>query len=319
MFAKTEIVCYTICEEIDMSIAKTIFKGIDVIFDFPQNKSRKNAYKGVDFVVEKDVPYFDNDDCRLDTYYLKKPEGKYPVMFYIHGGGFVAGDKHHRRAVSEWYAMQGFFVVNVNYGICPAQKFPAPLQHLVYALNWVGENADKYNLDLDKIVVAGDSAGAYYSTALISVAESKELQDKIGVTTDLHFAGAYLNCGIYDIISALNAKLPLNMGAVILKDFASIDKKDIDTYKYLDLCVTVNLVNEKFPQTFVTYAEKDVFCKGQSEKFISVLKEKGIEVEEYHSTKFTSNHCFSLNWKGKDAVTNNALVEKFLEKIVKGE
>ena len=302
-----------------MSIATSLFKAIDVIFDFPQNKSRKKAYKGVDFIVEKDIPYFDNDACRLDTYHLEKADGKYPVMFYIHGGGFVAGDKYHRRAVSEWYAMQGFFVVNVNYGVCPTHKFPAPLQHLVYALNWVGENADKYNLDLDKIVVAGDSAGAYYSTALISVAESKELQNKIGVSTDLHFAGAYLNCGIYDIISALNANLPLDMGGVILKDFASIDKKDIDTYEYLDLCVIVGLVNEKFPKSFITYAEKDVFCKGQSERLIEVLKEKGVEVEEYHSTKFTSNHCVSLNWKGKDAVTNNNLVEKFLAKIVKGE
>ena len=302
-----------------MSIATSLFKAIDVIFDFPQNKSRKKAYKGVDFVVEKDIPYFDNDACRLDTYHLEKADGKYPVMFYIHGGGFVAGDKYHRRAVSEWYAMQGFFVVNVNYGVCPTHKFPAPLQHLVYALNWVGENADKYNLDLDKIVVAGDSAGAYYSTALISVAESKELQGKIGAFTDLHFAGAYLNCGIYDIISALNANLPLDMGGVILKDFASIDKKDIDTYEYLDLCVIVGLVNERFPKSFITYAEKDVFCKGQSERLIEVLKEKGVEVEEYHSTKFTSNHCFSLNWKGKDAVTNNNLVEKFLARMAKGE
>ena len=50
-----------------MSIATSLFKAIDVIFDFPQNKSRKKAYKGVDFIVEKDIPYFDNDACRLDT------------------------------------------------------------------------------------------------------------------------------------------------------------------------------------------------------------------------------------------------------------
>ena len=244
MFANIEIVCYTICEVTNMSIATSLFKAIDVIFDSPQNKSRKNVYKGVDFVVEKDIPYFDNDACRLDTYHIEKADGKYPVMFYIPGGGFVAGDKHHRRALSEWYAMQGFFVVNVNYGVCPAHKFPAPLQHLVYALNWVGENADKYNLDLDRIVISGDSAGAYYSTAVISVANNKALQEKIGVATDLKFKGAWLNCGIYDIITALGGKLPLNMGAVILDDFASIEVKDIESYEYLDLCTVVNLVDD---------------------------------------------------------------------------
>ena len=112
-----------------MSIATTLFKAVDVLFDHPQNKRRKRFYKDVDFVVEKDVQYFDDEVCKLDTYFVKKDNGKYPVMFYIHGGGFVAGDKHHRRAISQWFAVQGYFVVNVNYGLCPAYKFPQPLVH----------------------------------------------------------------------------------------------------------------------------------------------------------------------------------------------
>ena len=301
-----------------MSIATKLFKAIDVLFDHSQNKRMKNRYKDVKFVVEKDISYAEDEACRLDTYCVKR-DGKYPVMFYIHGGGFVAGDKHHRRAISEWCAVQGYFVVNVNYGLCPDYKFPAPLQHLIYGLNWVGANAEKYNLDLDKMVIAGDSAGAYYSTAVLAVVNNKELQDKIGVQTVLTFGGAWLNCGIYDIGTALGGRLPLNMGAVILDDFASIEVKDIETYAYLDLCTPVNFVDDKYPTTFVTYAKKDIFCKGQSEKLIERLKENGVAVEEYHSTKFASNHCFCLNWKGKDAVTNNGRVEKFLENIAKGE
>lgn len=297
-----------------MSIARTLFRAIDVLFDHPQNKRRRKTYKDVDFIVEKDIPYGEAEACRLDTYCVKR-DGKYPVMFYIHGGGFVAGDKHHRRALSEWCAVQGYFVVNVNYGLCPDCKFPTPLQHLILALNWIGGNADKYNLDLDKIVISGDSAGAYYSTAVISVVGDKALQERLGVSTDLKFKGAWLNCGIYDICTALGGKLPLNIGAVILDDFASIEVKDIDTYEYFDLCVPVKLIDEKFPPTFVTYAQKDIFCKGQSEGLIERLKELGVAVDEYHSTKLTQNHCFCLNWKGKDAVTNNGMVEKFLKMI----
>ena len=298
-----------------MSIAKRLFKTVDVVFDRPQNGRRKSFYKGVDFVVSKDIQFYDDPICKLDTYHVKRDDGKYPVMFYIHGGGFVAGDKHHRRAVSEWFAVQGYFVVNVNYGICPECKFPTPLQHLIYALNWLEKNADVFNLDLDKIVIAGDSAGAYYSTAVISVVNSKTMQEKLGVATDIAFKGAWLNCGLYDLRTALGRKVPLNLGAVILDDFASVKVKDIDDYEYLDLCSIVDLVDEKFPKTFITYAEKDIFCKGQSEMLMAKLKECGVEVDEYHSTKLTKNHCFSLNWKGKDAVTNNALVEKFLKEI----
>ena len=205
---------------------------------------------------------------------------------------------------------------NVNYGICPECKFPAPLQHLIYALNWLENNADRYNLDLGKIVIAGDSAGAYYSTAVISVVNSKKMQERLGVATDIAFKGAWLNCGLYDLKSALGGKVPLNLGAVILDDFASVDVKDINEYEYLDLCSIVDLADEKFPKTFVTYAQKDIFCKGQSEMLMAKLKECGVEVDEYHSTKLTKNHCFSLNWTGKDAITNNSLVEKFLADIV---
>ena len=299
-----------------MSIAKRLFRAVDYFFDRPQNGRRKSFYKDVDFVVCKDISYHDDPICKLDTYCVKKDEGKYPVMFYIHGGGFVAGDKHHRRALSEWLAVQGYFVVNVNYGICPECKFPAPLQHLIYALNWLENNADRYNLDLGKIVIAGDSAGAYYSTAVISVVNSKKMQERLGVATDIAFKGAWLNCGLYDLKSALGGKVPLNLGAVILDDFASVDVKDINEYEYLDLCSIVDLADEKFPKTFVTYAQKDIFCKGQSEMLMAKLKECGVEVDEYHSTKLTKNHCFSLNWTGKDAITNNSLVEKFLADIV---
>ena len=298
-----------------MSIATTLFKAIDVLFDHLQNGRRRHVYKDVDFVTEKDVRYHNDDSCCLDTYFVKKDSGKYPILFYIHGGGFVAGDKHHRRAISQWFAMMGYFVVNVNYGLCPSCKFPTPLQHLFYALNWVEENADEYNLDLDKLVIGGDSAGAYYSTAVLAVANNKHLQERIGVTSDLVFKGALLNCGIYDISTALGGKLPFNMGEVILQDFADIGLKDLETYPHFDLCKTIDFVDGRFPKTFVTYAEKDIFCKGQSEILVEKLKENGVQVEEYHSTKFTSNHCFSLSWKGKDATTNNNMVEEFLKKI----
>ncbi|MEG1663206.1 MAG: hypothetical protein RR338_04390 [Clostridia bacterium] len=81
-----------------MNFAKVVFVAVDKLFNHQQNERKTTKYKDVEFVVEKDIVY-DNADpkaCNLDTYYVKK-EGKYPVLFYIHGGGFVAGDKFYRR------------------------------------------------------------------------------------------------------------------------------------------------------------------------------------------------------------------------------
>ena len=133
-----------------MTFAEFLFVAIDKLFDGGQNKKRMLKFKGIDFNEEKDIPYGESESEKLDTYHVTRPEGeKYPVMFLIHGGGFVAGDKYRRRGLARWIAEKGFFVVNVNYALAPQYKFPLGLQQLVKALNWVGENAEKYNLDLD--------------------------------------------------------------------------------------------------------------------------------------------------------------------------
>ncbi len=303
-----------------MTFAQFLFVAIDKLFDHGQNKIKMLKFKGVDFIIEKDVPYADGDSCKLDTYYVKK-EGdvKYPVFFYIHGGGFVAGDKHYRRGVAKWAANQGFFVVNINYGLGPKDLFPKGLQDCVAALNWVKDNAEKYNLDLDNICVSGDSAGGYYSAMLACVATSKELQERFGVSTDLKFRTAVLNCGIYNAQEALSKKLPFKLTDRILYDFSGIHIKELDNYEWFDVLAPFDSVTEQFPISFISYAEKDMFCKGQGQKLVSILQEKGVHVEEHHSTTFIDNHCYPLNWNHGAAVENVRLVEDFLRRVASKE
>lgn len=303
-----------------MSFARTLFVLIDKLCDGQQNNRAKFlGLNGVDFVEEKDIAYSPDDMCLLDVCYKEKSDGKYPVMVYIHGGGFVAGDKHHRRLQSKWLAEQGLFVVNVNYGLCPKYFFPEPLIHLVKALNWIKDNAEKYNLNLDRMMVSGDSAGGYYAAMLANICTNKVLQERLGVSTDLNFKAAVLNCGIYDVGAALNAKIIFDMGTKILKDFAKIDKEEFETYEWKDICTPIDFVSPEFPKTFITYAEKDFFCGGQGPRMIEKLKENGVYIEEYHSEKFLNNHCFSLGWKGKAPVENNKRTVEFIKKFVNEE
>ena len=153
-----------------MGLAKALFVAIDKLYDPLQNKRRMTKFKDVDFVIDTDIVYDESapDICKLDTYRVAR-EGKYPVLFYIHGGGFVAGDKKYRRALSRWSANQGYFVVNVNYGLGPDCLFPEPLRQIVRAFNWVEKHAEELNLDTDRMIVSGDSAGGYYAAMLACV------------------------------------------------------------------------------------------------------------------------------------------------------
>ncbi len=304
-----------------MTLPQFLFIAIDKLFDRGQNEKKMLKLKEVPFEIEKDIVYDEScDSCKLDTYFVPKAEGeKYPVFFYIHGGGFVAGDKHYRRGVARWAASKGFFVVNVNYGLGPQYKFPTAILHCVSALNWVCENASKYNLDLDNMCVSGDSAGGYAAAMLSCITTNEELQAKLGVKTTCKFKAAILDCGIYDIEAALAQKMPFNLTDKVLFDFCGIHVKDLPQYEHLDVLAPFGYVNENFPASFITYAQKDMFCKGQGEKLVAKLQEKGVHVESDHSTKLLDNHCYPLNWTTKAAAKNVKLVEDFMARLLAKE
>ena len=303
-----------------MTLAKFLFVAIDKLFDRSQNEKKMLKFKDVQFETETDIAYGDTPSEKLDVCYIKREDGqKYPVFFEIHGGGFVAGDKRHRRGLAKWVADKGFFVVNVNYALGPEEKFPLGVQHLVKALNWVGANAEKYNLDLDNMCVSGDSAGGYYSAMLACVATNKQLQERFGVETDLKFRTCVLNCGIYDLSEALSKKLPFRLTDRILFDFSGVHIKGLGDYEYSDVLAPYDFVDEKFPISFITYAEKDIFCKGQGQKLIEKLQGLGVHVEEHHSTKFLDNHTYPLNWNKGAAKENVKLTAEFLSRVAQKE
>ena len=304
-----------------MSLQSFLFVAIDKLYNPFQNERKMTKFKDVDFEIKTDIVYDTSapEACKLDTYRVKGLKGKLPVLFYIHGGGFVAGDKHYRRALARWSANLGYFVVNVNYGLCPEYQCPVPHRQLVAALNWVGANAEKLGLDLDRMIVSGDSAGGYYGAMLAAITLNPDLQAKMGVSTSLKFGGAVLNCGIYDVATALKNRYPFDLGGKLLKDFAGIGKDEIEGYEWKDLCSVLPFVNEQFPVSFITHAQKDIFCGGQADGLMKLLKEKGVHCEEFHSTSLIDNHCFSLNWKSKAARKNNDLTADFMKRFAAGK
>lgn len=302
-----------------MSFAKTVFVAIDYLFDGSQNRTRIMR-KTRHVKIENDIPYGDEPECKLNTYVVPKQDGsKYPVIFEIHGGGFVAGDKKYRRALCRWYAAEtGAFVVNVNYGLGNKVLFPQPVRQLVNAVNWVVDNAEKYNLDLTKFIVTGDSAGGYYSAMLAVIQDSEKLQEFFG-KMKAKFTATVLDCGIYDLQTALNQRIVFGLTEKIYKDFIGGNIKDIEKYQYLEYLSPADYITEKFPKSFITAAGKDFFCRGQGEKLVETLNNYGIYNELYRSTKFMDNHTFPLTWTSKAARENNEKALTFIKRFFAGE
>jgi acetyl esterase len=117
--------------------------------------------------VQKDVAYGPlGADHTLDVYKPRNASGPLPIVLYIHGGGFriLSKDTHWVMALS--FARRGYLVFNINYRLAPEHRFPAAVEDVCQAFSWVVENAKAYGGDVDRLVVAGESAGGNLTTTL---------------------------------------------------------------------------------------------------------------------------------------------------------
>jgi acetyl esterase/lipase len=97
---------------------------------------------------------------RLDIYLPNTGEGPFPVFVYIHGGAFAIGDKGHDQAGPYLLGLDfGYAVVAMNYRLSGEATFPAAVQDVKAAIRWLRANGREYELDVDRIVAGGQSAG----------------------------------------------------------------------------------------------------------------------------------------------------------------
>ena len=276
--------------EADMNIAKLAFDFDDRFKDvFTNNVKTVNSIS-----VERDVVYDDAlpDVCTLDIYCppLKGRE-KYPVLVDVHGGGWITGDKHWRRGLNRAFADMGLCVISPNYGLSPRFKYPECVKHLFACFKWICDHAEERRLDLDNVLITGDSAGGQLACLVLAIQNNAEVKARIGaVDSPLRFKGGMLVCGAYDPDSMakniLSNKLFLEM--------TGYGRKHLREFKDYDLMNPVNFVDKDFPaDVMVAYGRFDAFVGGNEKILFKRLNELGIPYREYRA-KGAGEHCFHL-------------------------
>ena len=296
---------------------KKLFRAIDILYALAQNACPYvNKINEGTILTESDIVYDESNAnvCKLD-FYRSKTDEKQPAIILIHGGGFSAGDKKYRKGRSQFFALHGFSVFCVNYGLAPEYTFPDPLKHIVSAANFIYDNADTYNIDVDRIFVGGDSAGGYYAAMIAAFNCSDKLKTTLGASPKFRIFGALLNCGVYDIQTVLDTKYPFGIADGVLLSMTGVDTTDFQKYEHRDVCVPTELVGKGYPPTFVIYSDSDIFCKGQGDIFIDILRKNDVYVEYFSARYPGSNHCFSLTWNGDDAAAANELLLSFATRL----
>ena len=135
----------------------------DVVYRIAGDKNlRLNVYLPDEFIGEP--PWWTNDG-----------KGKKPTLLYIHGGGWVAGSKDERVLNVLPYVYRDWVVISINYRLAKDAKAPAAVDDCLIALEWIYANADKYDIDTDRIVVSGGSAGGHLALLTGMLREGDQL------------------------------------------------------------------------------------------------------------------------------------------------
>ncbi len=280
-----------------MNKAQLVFKAIDII-----GKPLQNAVSYKDVCSINDISYGDEALNKGDFYFkpdILKDGKNHPIIVYYHGGAFLAGDKKYRVSICEYYANEGYFVFCPNYRMPPRVDYKGLMRDCVDSLNFVTKLAAKYNIDLDNIVLTGDSAGGYIASYLAAIKYNEMLCDVIGceeVSVDLK--GLMLMCGIYDLEvlmkgTSLMGIIPTTARTLLdfdfKNDFSNI--KDFPDYEYIS---PADFVNDKWCSTFICWADDDMVCQGQGEPMAEKLKAVVPLYDQYHINGITNNHCYHL-------------------------
>lgn len=143
--------------------------------------------------VTRDLKYGPHEKQGFDLYEPKEP-GKLPspIMIFLHGGSFVAGDKAMYANVGYHFAKLGVTSVIMTYRLAPEFKWPTGTNDLALQLKWIRDNAEKFpSGDISKIFLFGHSAGAQHVASYIFEEEYQIKNDGV--------AGAILASGsVYD-------------------------------------------------------------------------------------------------------------------------
>lgn len=309
-----------------MRRSELLFQFIDTVWHPMQNYRRYSKITRVpNIVYDESRPKVCTAEYYFDAELMK--EKKLPAVLYIHGGGFVRGDKKHRKSFCKMYADNGYFVMNINYALGPKEIFPQGSIDCVNALNYLTKAAEEYNIDLEKICVTGDSAGGFYAAHIVALSNNAELREKLGVP-EFKVRPTVLvgDCGMYNppaSVSMLN--LPFHyvwdIGDSFLgrRDGFALKKNcsNVEEYPLIKEVNPSNYVVPEWQPSFLVISTNDMFCPGQGELLQSLLIENGVEVEVFFGLSKNDIHCFPLDMFRK---SSKLCVEKmiaFMDKHLK--
>jgi len=309
---------------------------------FSEGDTKRDAgLKSPDTIVRfDDIAYGNHGRLNLMDIYRPKNVSlneKLPVIFNIHGGGWVYGDKEVYQFYGMSMAERGFVFVNPSYRLAPEDSFPAQLEDIELFVKYAVEHADEYGIDVNNMFLVGDSAGGHLGALYCALLTNEKYREKVKqrfnysmINPDVRFNAIGLNCGAYDIRKGVDESTGVCNTAFLFLDFFGAEPATEDTVlselinnypisdEDLKLVCPNFFINEDFPPTYLMSAKKD-FLLFQVPIMERELVKNNVQhaVKVYGDEEFGLYHVFHCNMNEPMGKVCNDDEAVFFKKYIK--
>jgi acetyl esterase/lipase len=260
--------------------------------------------------VSERVVSQDGQSVKLFIVKPEKVSGTPPVLLFIHGGVWIAGNfENHQRLVRDLVVGSGAAAVFVEYTPIPDAVFPTQIEQAYAAARWVAKHGPEVGVDGSRIAVAGNSVGADMSAALTLMAKDRggpeiRLQVLLIPATDTNFETAsYRDFETGRFLSRAFMEFGWN---IYVPDVKAVR----NPYAVPMLASTEQL--RGLPPALVITAENDPL-RDEGEAYARKLKEAGVAVT---ATRYNGTiHDFVLLNAIKDVPSTQAALQQVSDAI----
>nr|WP_305095267.1 alpha/beta hydrolase [Prescottella sp. R16] len=230
------------------------------------------------------LQYRDGDtDAFLDVHFPESLTGTtevLPAVIWTHGGAWISGHRADHAPYFRLLAAAGFTVISLDYSRGPGRRYPTAVHQLRDAHAYILANAERLHVDSDRIVLAGDSAGAQLSSQLAVIATNPDYAHDVGIASALRpdqLRGVVLNCGIYEITDMVGGPGVIGWGTE-QSIWAYTGSRDVTRSAAVAQMSTLRHVTADFPPTYVSGGNADGLTAKQSKALAARLTDLGVDV-----------------------------------------
>jgi acetyl esterase/lipase len=272
-------------------------------------------------LVEKDIEYPSKlPRNRLDVFSPRNASVPVPTVFWIHGGGFVGGDKADVETWATMIAANGYTVVSINYALAPDHNYQSPLIQTGEAYDFVISNPQRFpTVDGQRLVFGGSSAGAQIASQFMAMQTNPTLAASMQTEPLVpkgDLIGGVLYCGPYDLTGLSDTGSWFGKFFVWQMGWAYFGFRDWKTTPQAAQARTVDHVTPDYPPVFITDGNTGSF-EADARNLEARLRENGVHVDSlFHPLENGSlGHEYQFDFSKPEAMECFYRTLAFLERV----